>query len=126
MRGELRNAMKTQRLDMSDARFTSCANVYPPPPICNRVSTKWKEREKACSCRLWPQWVNAHTYLGKVHPAESVTDANNVCGAIKPGDAVLYFRPGEQNNKWFYSGKVFDCSLVAVPSGQRKSIVGLN
>jgi hypothetical protein len=123
-RGALRKAQKQKQLDSKCSTFKS--HLAPPPKICNRVGTGWKEPAQPCECSFWPQWLreNSNTHVAK--RTTTVTDALGVAKTVEPGDNILYYRPGKSNTKWWYNGKVKEIWIIQFPNGNRKRIIALN
>ena len=106
-------------------RFAS--NLLQAPPICNRVNSPWNQNPTACSCEKWPQFLAQN--LNITHLAKTLgycTDADGVCKEVSTGDYVCYWRPGKQNHKWWYNGKVLSLQLVQFPSGKSAPVMGIN
>ena len=106
-------------------RFAS--TLEKAPPICNRVSSEWKQPTIPCHCHKWPKFLVAN--LGKTHLAKTLVSCEDVTGVsktVKPGDQVCYWRPGTGGKKWWYNGRVGSLQQVQFPSGAHAIVMGIN
>ena len=103
--------------------FSCTPHRDPPyPPICNMVATG---PEEPCSCKSWISFLCRAEGCDIVHDTRMVADRHGETLELHPGWRCLYYKAGMYGPEWCL-GKARYVHTVALPTGQRNTIVGLS